>query len=322
MPIKALQRGAMFPEIGQLRKGAVKPNEKQPGKDLHYFRFTSDDPETERKFTEAFGNEPQALQVFLPLPTVDANFEAFCEEYTAGAIQHRCDGETCVGWRDSKGDWQTTAKPCPGGCKATGRLKVFIPAFQRMAFVTVLTTSKHDIINLHSSLYALEAVKGSVQGIPLVLRRVKREISTPAGGGKRARREKWLLQIEAEPQWAALQFGAMREAALLTAGREPLMLTSGNVDDEDDYASSEQIDLIERLWPQASVVADGKPQSFGQWLLSRQFSLETLPAENAVKLLDWLNRRIETLNASEADAAQTETENRAEAEQSAQAEVI
>jgi hypothetical protein len=240
MPIQSLIRGAAFPEIGQLRKGGEKPESgKAPGKDLNYFRFTSDDPEAVAQFAATFGDKPRSIGVFLPLPSLTDNFDAWCEEYTAGAIQHRCDGVTCVGWRDKSGAWQTTPKPCPGGCKATGRLKVFIPAFKRMAFVTVLTTSKHDIVNLHSSLAALEAVNGKLQGIPLILRRVEREISTPSGNGQRARRKKWLLQIEAEPQWAALQFGAMREAALLTQGRELLMLESG--DPEDDESNDAEI---------------------------------------------------------------------------------
>jgi hypothetical protein len=232
--IKSLQRNAMFPEIGQIRKGDAKPSERQPGKDLSYFRFTSDDAETSETFNRVFGLEPRAVEVFLPFASMEDNFEAWAEAYTAGAIQHRCDGETCVGWRTPQGTWSTEPKPCPGGCKAVGRLKVIIPAFRRMAFVTVLTTSKHDIINLGSSLIALQAVKGSLQGIPLVLRRVEREISTPAEGGKRARRKKWLLQIEASPEWASLQFGAMREAALLSASREPLMLTSNLEDDDAD----------------------------------------------------------------------------------------
>lgn len=248
MPIQALIRGAAFPEIGQLRKGDVKPEGgKSPGKDLNYFRFTADDPEAVAQFEAAFGKEPRAIGVFLPFPSLDENFEAWCEEYTAGAIQHRCDGVTCVGWRNERGQWDTTPKPCPGGCRASGRLKVFIPAFKRMAFVTVLTTSKHDIINLHSSLAALQAVKGDLQGIPLVLRRVEREISVPEivdrkPTGKRVRRKKWLLQIEAEPQWAAMQFGVMREAALLTSGREPLMLISG--DDDDDQPEADTVEAI------------------------------------------------------------------------------
>jgi hypothetical protein len=232
--IKSLQRDAMFPEIGQIRKGDVKPNDRQPGKDLDHFRFTSPDAEVIEKFKKAFGEKPRSLAVRLPFRATEENFEAWMEEYTAGAIQHRCDGETCVGWRTSQGTWSTEPKPCPGKCKASGRLKVFIPDLGRMAFVTVLTTSKLDIINLGSSLKAIESINGAVSGIPLILSRVEREISTPGEGGKRARRKKWLLQIEASPEWASLQFGAMRDAALLSASREPLMLTSNLIDDDSD----------------------------------------------------------------------------------------
>jgi hypothetical protein len=84
-----------------------------------------------------------------------------------------------------------------------------------MAIVTVMMTSKHDILNLHASLMAIDEARmnGSLRGIPLVLRRVEKKISTPRDG-KRVRVTKWLLQIEAQPRWVALQLQAQERAAL------------------------------------------------------------------------------------------------------------
>jgi hypothetical protein len=289
MAIKSLTREASFPEIGQLRKGGEKEtivkNGKEIqtyGKDLNHFRFTSPDPSAVAKFEQVFGKEPQALNIFLPFPSVEQNFDYWQEAYTAGALQHRCDGETCVVWLTPQGKYSTEPKPCPGGCKASGRLKLFIPAFERLAFVTALTNSKHDIINLSSSLQALVAVRGNLQGIPMVLRRVEKEISTPSSDGKRARRKKWLLQIEAEPQWAALQFGAMREAALLTASHQPLMLES-HLDDEDELPQIGE--LIERLRAVADTAGYGTEKRMAAWLKD---NIEALPARGNLAFKSWL----------------------------------
>lgn len=229
MPINGLtNRPPSFPEIGQLRKGAPKPNEKQPGKDLTFFRFTSDIPEVQAAFDAAYDGEPRLINVFLPFRSVDDNMDAWQEEYRAGGLVHRCNGETVVLWQKSDGSYSHDSKPCEyasgkkqrsqkePGCKPVGRLKVIIPELGRLAYVTVLTTSTHDIRNLDAQLRALAGLSksGDLRGIPLQLRRRPNKISTPSGDGKRVRREKWLLSIEAAPDWVALQLAAQAQAAL------------------------------------------------------------------------------------------------------------
>jgi len=219
MPIKGLTTGqqAAFPEIGQLRKGAPKPDDRHIGKDLTYFRFTSDIPEVEAAFNEAYDGEPRLINIFLPFATTDENMEAWQEEYVASGLKHRCDGEHVVLMQDKNGNYvmPTPNDPirCPGSCKPVGRLKVIVPELRRLAFVTVLTTSIHDIRNLTAQLRALESLRGDLRGIPLQLRRRPKKISTPAGNGKRARREKWLLSVEAAPQWVELQLAAQQAQA-------------------------------------------------------------------------------------------------------------
>ena len=57
-------RGAAFPRVGILRKGAAKPNERQPGADLKdHFRFESDDPTVARAFAAAYGDKPNGIRV-------------------------------------------------------------------------------------------------------------------------------------------------------------------------------------------------------------------------------------------------------------------
>ena len=228
MPIKGLtNQKPELVHLGELRKGAPKTDPRRPGKDLTYFRFTSDIPEVATAFHDAYDGEPRLINLFLPHPQTDDNWEAWQEEYVAGGLVHRCDGETMVRWQQEDGTYSNTPKPCPyesgekprtqkrPGCKVVGRLQVLIPELKRLGVVTVLTGSYHDIANLDKQLRALEDLnRGSLTGIPLQLRRRPHKISTPSGDGKRARREKWLLSIEAAPQYVELQLANMERAGL------------------------------------------------------------------------------------------------------------
>jgi hypothetical protein len=247
MPIKNLtDQKAAFPRLGILRKGAPKPkNGNKPGEDLTYFRFVSEDPDAVRAFYDAYGAEPRRINVYLPFASKDENLETWMEEWGAGSLKHRCDGEICVLWQDDSGLYHTEPKPCPGNCKATGRLMVIVPELKRLAYVQVLTTSQWDCIELAANLAAAEDavrhMERDLRGIPFVLSRTPRLVSTPPrdGGGKRIRAEKWLLHLEPAPSWVALQIEAARRMALprLEAG------TNGDLDitapDNDDIVEAD-----------------------------------------------------------------------------------
>lgn len=231
MPIKRLQRAtASFPRIGKLRKGDVK-NPKSPGKDLDYFRFDSDDELANEKFQDVYGDKPDTILVYLPCKTRLENFDSWQEAYLAGGLQHRCDGETCVIWLDpTTGKYSQEPKICPGGCKEVGRLNVIIPALERFAYVTVETHSINDILTLEGNLDSVFDITGTLQGIPFMLKRRNRKISTPdPKSNKRISRVKSLLLIEVEETWAALRFTAMQRNALTMAADNTKMLTA------DDY---------------------------------------------------------------------------------------
>ena len=234
MPIKRLQKSgqAQFPNIGKLRKGAERPESgNRPGTDLEYFRFTTDDERAAKMFAAAYGDEPADINVYLPFKTADENFSSWQEKWVAGGLEHRCDGETCVRWLD--GDhYSEKPIPCPGGCKEVGRLMVIIPELQRLAYVTVETHSINDIINIDDNLRAVEALAGSLEGIPFNLRREPHQISTPGASGKRVRREKWLITIEVDPVWAAQRLTAMHTAAIASIGHNAApMLTDNDIDE-------------------------------------------------------------------------------------------
>ena len=269
-------REANFPRIGVLRKGGKKPADgKKPGQDLKYFRFDTSDKDAERAFVAFYGAEPDTINVFLPYVTPDENFQAWQEEYRAGGLVHRCDGEIMSIWLTPDGKYSTEPTPCPyhtgkqkrttnePGCKAVGRLIVIVPELSRFAYVTVGTTSKNDIMELTDNLNAVFAIRGSLQGIPFILCRRPRMISTPKPDGSgRARYEKWMLSLEVNPKWATLQLEAMQKQAylptgvrLLTDGR-PVDVLSGEIldSDEDDYAGTTitSLDDVEALDPNPS----------------------------------------------------------------------
>ena len=240
MPIKNLtNRGLAFPEIGQIRKGAPKDANGKIGKDLNYFRVTFDEAETEasEKFLKIYGSEPQEINILLPFNDIGACWEAWLEAYTAGRMVARSDGEKFEYLLDTKtGEIKVTNGypnvPYKQGqsvgtytdgkgkvqeifCSEVGRLKVVIPELQRLAYVTILTSSKHDIANIDSQLAGLKKINdGIISGIPMVLRRRPKKISTPKPDGTRVRYTKWMLSIEADPMWVQRKLSEINRFAL------------------------------------------------------------------------------------------------------------
>ena len=249
MPIKGLTDNVLpaFPRLGKLRKGGAKPATGFGyGKDLEYFRFTSERDEVLRVFTQAYGEQPALLNVYLPYAGLEDNWQAWLEEWSAGGLVHRCDGETMTIWRTATG-YSQKPEPCPWrtkerttknpGCKPVGRLTVVIPELIRAGFVgyvTLETHSKHDLLSIQATLLAViearSGVAAGLRGIPFVLRRVPETISTPDADGKRVSREKWLIKLEPAADWVSLQLETAQRAAL--AGRQPLQLTSGKIVDQ------------------------------------------------------------------------------------------
>jgi hypothetical protein len=251
MPIKGLTtRAAGFPEIGHIRKGAPK-GENRPGKDLDYFRveFNDTDTNSPTRFKEIYGNEPRAIRIMLPYDDIDQCFDAWREAYSAGQLLHRCDGEVVHYPPSERG------QPCllkdhqdkKRRCKPVGRLRVILPELARLGYMTVHTTSVYDLKNISANLAAIKQLAGRLTGIPMVLRRVEKEISTPTKEGKRKRYKKWLLFIEVEQTWVEARLAGLQETALLEAGGTP-MLASG----EDDYiVDNDTGEIVEE--PQATI---------------------------------------------------------------------
>jgi hypothetical protein len=270
MSIKGLtNRKTSFPEIGQIRKGAKK-TENAPGKDLTFFRIEVDEKEVEAtvKLKGIYGPEPQEINILLPFNEIERCWDAWLEAYSAGRMIARSDGETYLYKVDTKtgailcknsepvipykegevvGTWHNrkTNKDEPIVCKPVGRLKVVLPELQRLAYLTVMTTSKHDIANIDDQLRALKEINGGrIAGIPLVLRRRPKKISTPGIGedGQARRFTKWMLSIEADPEWVKAKLTEVKKLALPGNGlallpepeNAPIEGEHHDVTDEDD----------------------------------------------------------------------------------------
>lgn len=244
MAIKGLTDRSVgaFPQIGAFKKGAPKPD-RGPGKDLEYFRFESTDPAAVAAVEAAFGKEPTQITCYLQGTTLEECFQTCKEKWGASTLMHRCDGEWCSNFYDldlkRRYSPPPGVKPCPGGCKEVGRLRVIIPQLMRFAAVVFETHSKWDLISITESLIPFERHAQGLSRIPFVISRRPREISVPnpKSDTGRGRVTKSLLQIEADPRWVAEQ---MRQLAV-----QNYLLAPGPQDQALPPLLAEAEDLVE-----------------------------------------------------------------------------
>lgn len=230
-------------------------------------------------FNDCYHENPTSVNCYFPFQTADENFSAWVEEWGAGSLKWRGDGEKLVLWQKPDGSYSQEPKPQPAnGGKEIGRLKIVIPELKRLAYVTALTSSINDIMEMSSVLEAYEAMRGDLRGIPFVLSRVPRMVSTPGADGKRVRREKWLWHLEAQPVWVQAQLSVMQRAALPTGTAQ---LESGAIADietgeilDDDYEYEEPAETTR-------VVNDAPASGNGQ-----------SPNGNHIDARSWLEEKI------------------------------
>jgi hypothetical protein len=321
MPIKGLtDRALAFPEIGQIRKGAKKePN--KPGADLTYFRVEFDEQEAKASaaFKKIYGEKPAYIRIIFPFNEIERMWDAWYEAYTAGRMIARSDGEFVTYMLDETGEitvhngvdaaGQKVPHPANGIAgkdfqgkdvkfKPTGRLKVLIPELSRAAYLTVMTTSVHDIANISAQLGAFKELNnGQLAGIPFLLRRRPKAISTPSGNGQRARRVKWLISIEADPEWVKAKLGEVRALAMPQID-ESLLLPSGEVEqavdvewDDDEFSEFEtQPDGEIEPEPVKELI-----DPLGQWAVEYAAKEWNIPTSEAAKQIASKNlgKRIE-----------------------------
>jgi hypothetical protein len=219
-------REARFPRLGIIKKGEPK-GASGIGKDLDYFRLDTKDENIKTSWVSAYGNTPNALDILLPFVTTEQSFPCWLEEWTAASLKRRCDGETIQLQLTSSNTYSKSPSPClkdssnPCNCKQVGRLSVILPKIKRMGYFEVQTHSIHDIISINEQLLAIEISAGTLQGIPLLLQRLPREISIPVKDKetqqtKKIRQIKNLLQIQIHPNIAGRVLDAIQSRAFAT----------------------------------------------------------------------------------------------------------
>lgn len=270
MSIKNMtDKGLSFPQIGIIRKGAKKLPDR-PGPDLQYFRveFSENEKKSAADFLTAYKEQPRTLRIILPFNDIPRMWDAWYEAYTAGRMVARSDGEYILyqcahdgtiivkdGIEVSTGLPKRHPEDMFAGndykgngvkFKAVGRLNVIIPELKRAAYLTLQTTSIHDIANISAQLAGFHALNsGQIAGIPFYLRRTPRPISVPKPDGTRVRMMKSLISIEADPDWVALKLDSLKTLALpnadllLPASNESLPIeeeyTDVDIEDMADY---------------------------------------------------------------------------------------
>lgn len=269
MPIKGLtdreSLAPRFPRLGKLKKGAPKTGQGFP-KDLDYFRFATEQPEVMAAFVGAYGDTPTRLGIYLPYTKAEENFDTWMEEWSAGGLVHRCDGETMTVYQKGK-SYDYDPKPCPyangkqertkknPGCKIVGRLSVVLPDLITAGFVgyVVLEThSNHDVRNIMAALMEVERHRPQgLQGIPFTIRRQFEKISTPDGNGGRARRKKSLIQIVPDPVWIQSRLSLDRAEAFKALPRG----------DDVDYVIDAEYNAAELVADENGVIIVGETEA-------------------------------------------------------------
>ena len=223
-----------FKVIGKLRKGGPKQNG-QFGKDLEWFRFTSDKDEVVKAFRQAYGEEPASMEVYFPYPSLEAVFPTFRETYGQNhLLKEQCDGMHIIQWQDgykmARGHRLCEKKckdtesrpPCPDcPLKPIGRLSVILLPLLRAGIVGTVTAETHgwhDILGIANQLVQYEPLTGRAF-------RVYREEETIGAPNKKTNKRmaitKWMVRIEPTQETALMLIGdAQRRAraALLGGG--------------------------------------------------------------------------------------------------------
>lgn len=246
MPIRGLtDRGMAFPQIGQIRKGGKVTKTTKQGKqvempvDLEYFRVVFDEREeaTSAKFLASYGEKPTDINIYFPFDQIERMWDAWLEAYTANRMVARSDGamityqvnpstgEVIVqnGYNIKTGEVALYTPGMPAGTdyqgkpipfSPVGRLRVIVPELQRAAYMLLITGSFRDIDNISQQLLAFKTLnKGIISGIPFTLRRRPQWIQVPLNDGTKQRVKKWMVSIEAAPDWVQAQIEASRVRA-------------------------------------------------------------------------------------------------------------
>ena len=280
MPIVGLTDEQSFdlnramPRIGKLRKGDEKKSNR-PGQDLDYFRVTFEEEfeYLRPEFEAMYSDKPVEFgEVQFIAATVEAAFETWYEDYDSKqTLLHRCDGETqhitynpvsgkhhtWIEDKTAKIDCRASGGEGCGTCKQVGRLRVVLMDFAyktgTYGYFVIETHSIHDILNLYNGLRLMQdRFDKGLLGVPFVLGRSERVISTPmgkdgSGNVKRGKTAKSLLYIRPSSQFVK---------AVMLQAPEPTPLLPASVDSRDALGNGDTRRVAALPEPDVVIVED------------------------------------------------------------------
>ena len=263
-----------MPRIGKLRKGDEKKSNR-PGEDLDYFRVTFEEEfeYLREEFKAMYGDKPVEFgEVQFIAANVEAAFETWYEDYDSKqTLLHRCDGETqhitynptsgkhhtWIEGKTAKIDCRASGGEGCGTCKQVGRLRVVLMDFAyktgTYGYFVIETHSIHDILNLYNGLRLMQdRFDKGLLGVPFVLGRSERVISTPmgkdkTGNVKRGKTAKSLLYIRPSSQFVK---------AVMLQAPEPTPLLPASVDSREALGNGDTRRVAALPGPEVVIVED------------------------------------------------------------------
>lgn len=223
-------------------------------------------------YAEPDGFEIERLRAMVPFRSVFDAWEWANEAHSAGRMVAKADDDHYLMKRDPltgaylvqngepytefhHGDeirYEKNNKTMVLPIRTVGRLRLFVPELERMVFITLKTTSFYDRLNIDANLSALQFLAntlngGNAAGIPFYIYRREQEICWNKPDGSAQRIKKWLVNIEADPEWvkvaqsrmANFALTGMVSQALLAPPPPPAMTAAVNPFDEPDEPGDE-----------------------------------------------------------------------------------
>lgn len=301
------ERSPRVQPIGKIFKGAEKTGNR-PGPNLDYFRFVPHGVMSDRLqeiWDQFYGDKPKELNIFFKHDNIDQLIDDWYSEFaTGGLLKTKCDGETITEWRDDRGEYHFTPKPCraPNSrkgcdkCKASALIKFGIPEFRYMGYsgnIEISTTSINDIVFLKSQLLEIAAELAlcgtSLKYAPLILSRSPRVI-TKTTANKQFRGEENLLYLSIDPQYQQQIDRAISSAKYAEIGGtyEPRKLAHvPELALPPAQGATPQNEAIPPFWKKFKELCDkckteGQFAAIGQWIIDKEILKNFPEEENAI----------------------------------------
>lgn len=301
------ERSPRVQPLGKVFKGAEKTGNR-PGANLDYFRFVPHGASSDRLqeiWDQFYGDKPKELNIFFKHDNIDQLIDDWYSEFaTGGLLKVKCDGETITEWRDDRGEYHFTPKPCraPNSrkgcdkCRASALIKFGMPEFRYMGYsgnIEISTTSINDIVFLKTQLLEianeLALVGASLKYAPLILSRSPRVI-TKTTASKQFRGEENLLYLSIDPQYQQQIDRAISSAkyAEIGATYEPRKLAHApELALPPAQEITAQPETIPPFWKKfkelcAKCKTDKEFEAIGQWLIEKNILRDFPQEENAI----------------------------------------